>query len=94
MFSIALMLGFVIGETAPMGGSSTVPLLDHAALSETLMTPACVRPNLSSKASKLFLSLKSWAHLTVYNGRSYTTQSKSVLFSFCGLVFNKIPPKS
>lgn len=69
VFSMVLMLAFVIGETAPVGGSPLCLLLDHAALRETLMTPDCVRPNLSSKATELFLSLKSWAHLAIYNRR-------------------------
>lgn len=95
VFSLVNMLVFVIGETANQEGLPLCPLLGQAALCEALMTSDSVRPDLSSKATKLPLPLKSWAdRLAICNRKSYTTKSKSVLFSFYRLVFNKISPKS
>lgn len=95
MFSLVNMLVFVIGETANREGLPLCPLLGQAALCEALMTSDSVRPDLSSKATKLPLPLKSWAdRLAICNRKSYTTKSKSVLFSLYRLVFNKMSPTS
>ena len=58
MFSTADTLIFIIGKQLTVEGLALCPLLDHAALGETLVVPDCVRPNLSSKATELSLSPK------------------------------------